>query len=191
MDYDYIYDYTYQDITPIPVDQVELLLSDTFEVWKDKFNKAVDAMNVSIGEISQTIKEIPKPGDVPPRNHASTSTEFGLPSTTEYGHPKASNTTPLAPTQNGAIGDDLTIYARADHAHPYGKSTALAESVTVDGVDFDGSRNIHHYGTCSTARRCAVGCSAPFGDDGGNRCAVCGGQSGWSQGSVNLLRGDS
>ena len=51
MDYDYIYDYTYQDITPIPVDQVELLLSDTFEVWKDKFNKAVDAMNVSIGEI--------------------------------------------------------------------------------------------------------------------------------------------
>lgn len=151
MDYDYIYDYTYQDITPIPVDQVELLLSDTFEIWKDKFNKAVDAMNVSIGEISQTIKEIPKPGDVPPRNHASTSTEFGLPSTTEYGHPKASNTTPLAPTQKGAIGDDLTIYARADHAHPYGKSTALAEAVTVDGVDFDGSKNIHHYGTCSTA----------------------------------------
>ena len=49
--------------------------------------------------------------------------------------------------------------ARADHVHPLqttvsgnaGSATKLAAKRTIDGVSFDGSANIHHYGTCSTA----------------------------------------
>ena len=43
-------------------------------------------------------------------------------------------------------------YAREDHVHKLPESIAkLATKRTIDGVQFDGSANVHHFGTCSTA----------------------------------------
>ena len=49
--------------------------------------------------------------------------------------------------------------ARADHVHPLqtsvsgnaGSATKLATKRTIDGMQFDGSANIHHYALCATA----------------------------------------
>lgn len=49
--------------------------------------------------------------------------------------------------------------ARGDHIHPAqtaisgnaGTATKLKNKHTIDGVQFDGSANVHHYGSCSTA----------------------------------------
>lgn len=49
--------------------------------------------------------------------------------------------------------------ARGDHIHPAqtaisgnaGTATKLKNKRTIDGVQFDGSANVHHYGSCSTA----------------------------------------
>ena len=69
----------------------------------------------------------------------------------------AASATPKAPG-TAAVGTS-TKYAREDHVHPLqttvsgnaGSATKLAAKRTIDGVSFDGSANIHHYGTCSTA----------------------------------------
>lgn len=43
-------------------------------------------------------------------------------------------------------------YAREDHVHKLPESVAkLSTKRTIDGVQFDGSANVHHFGTCSTA----------------------------------------
>ena len=68
----------------------------------------------------------------------------------------AASAAPKAPG-TAAVGTS-TKYAREDHVHPLqttvsgnaGSATKLAAKRTIDGVSFDGSANIHHYGTCST-----------------------------------------
>lgn len=43
-------------------------------------------------------------------------------------------------------------YAREDHVHKLPESVGkLSTKRTIDGVQFDGEDNIHHYGACSTA----------------------------------------
>lgn len=71
--------------------------------------------------------------------------------------PQPAATTPQAP--GTAATGVSTYYARADHVHPSqtsvsgnaGTATKLATSRTIDGVSFNGSAAITHYGTCSTA----------------------------------------
>ena len=75
----------------------------------------------------------------------------------------AASAAPKAPG-TAAVGTS-TKYAREDHVHPLqttvsgssgscsgnsATATKLAAKRTIDGVSFDGSANIHHYGTCST-----------------------------------------
>ena len=65
-----------------------------------------------------------------------------------------------APKANGtaAAGSASTV-ARSDHVHPLqttvsgnaGSATKLATARTIDGVSFNGTANITHFGTCSTA----------------------------------------
>ena len=65
-----------------------------------------------------------------------------------------------APKANGtaAAGTASTV-ARSDHVHPLqttvsgnaGSATKLATARTIDGVSFNGTANITHFGTCSTA----------------------------------------
>lgn len=69
----------------------------------------------------------------------------------------ASSTTPKA-AGTAAVGSETT-FARGDHVHPVqttvsgnaGSATKLATARTIDGVSFNGTANITHYGTCSTA----------------------------------------
>ena len=68
--------------------------------------------------------------------------------------------TTTAPKANGtAATGTATTVSRSDHVHPLqttvsgnaGTATKLATARTIDGVSFNGSANITHYGTCSTA----------------------------------------
>ena len=76
--------------------------------------------------------------------------------------PTASITTPKA-NGTAAVGTEAA-FARGDHAHPAqttisgnaGSATKLATARTIDGVSFNGSAAITHYGTCSTAAATAA-----------------------------------
>lgn len=76
---------------------------------------------------------------------------------TVLGHAKASKTTPKA-AGTAAVGTETSTFARGDHVHPVqttvtgnaGTATKLATARTIDGISFDGSATIAHYGTCST-----------------------------------------
>ncbi len=61
---------------------------------------------------------------VPPTNHKSTTTNYGVSSATEYGHSMAGSDTPKPDTENGTVGIDVTHFSRQDHAHPITKGTA-------------------------------------------------------------------
>ena len=93
-----------------------------------------------------------------PTSHATTATTYGVSTASNYGHAKASGTTPkLAGT--ASVGTETGSFARGDHVHPAqtsvtgnaGTATALETARTIDGVSFDGSAAITHYGVCSTA----------------------------------------
>lgn len=65
-----------------------------------------------------------------------------------------------APKANGtASAGSASTVSRSDHVHPLqttisgnaGSATKLATGRTIDGVSFNGTANITHYGTCSTA----------------------------------------
>ena len=54
---------------------------------------------------------------VPPTSHASTGTTYGLSSATAYGHAMAGKNTPVADSDDGSAGTDVTHFARQDHSH--------------------------------------------------------------------------
>lgn len=76
-----------------------------------------------------------------PANHASSTTTYGVSTATNYGHSKASGTTPKAPGQ-ATVGSETAAFARGDHVHPFqvvekGVTTAgtgAAYTATVDGI---------------------------------------------------------
>lgn len=57
-----------------------------------------------------------------PANHASTSGAFGASSATEFGHSKASTTTPKA-LGTASVGTETASFARGDHVHPVTTAT--------------------------------------------------------------------
>ena len=70
-----------------------------------------------------------------------------------------------APAANGtASAGSASTVARSDHVHPLqttvsgnaGSATKLATPRTIDGVSFNGTANITHYGTCATAAATAA-----------------------------------
>lgn len=60
-----------------------------------------------------------------PVNHASTGGDFGASSATEFGHSKASSTSPKA-LGTASVGTETTSFARGDHVHP---ATTASDSV--------------------------------------------------------------
>lgn len=88
-----------------------------------------------------------------PIMHASISNTYGLSSTTEYGHAKATSTIPLM-AGSADIGAETTSFARGDHVHPEqrnvtgnaGTADKLKNPVTITvgltGKEFDGSSDI-------------------------------------------------
>ena len=70
-----------------------------------------------------------------------------------------------APLANGtASAGSAASVSRSDHVHPLqttisgnaGSATKLATARTIDGVSFNGTANITHFGTCSTAAATAA-----------------------------------
>lgn len=107
-----------------------------------------------------------------PTSHASSATTYGAASASYYGHAKASATTPKAPG-TAATGSETATFARGDHVHPLPEK--LATTRYIDGVGFDGSANIVHYNTCSTAAATAAKVISITGISlvKGTRVAVC------------------
>ena len=54
---------------------------------------------------------------VPPISHAVSATTYGASSADNYGHAKASTTTPKA-NGTAAVGNETSSFARGDHVHP-------------------------------------------------------------------------
>lgn len=66
-------------------------------------------------------------------------------------NPAAATVAPKDLAEAAAVGTSKN-YAREDHVHKLPESVGkLSTKRTIDGVQFDGSANIHHYGACSTA----------------------------------------
>lgn len=76
-----------------------------------------------------------------PASHASSTTTYGVATSANYGHAKASSTEPKAPG-TAAVGSETAAFARGDHVHPFqmvekGVTTAgtgAAYTATVDGI---------------------------------------------------------
>lgn len=64
-----------------------------------------------------------------PKSHASSATTYGVSSATQYGHAKASATTPKAPGE-AAVGTETAAFARGDHIHP---EQMVMKAVTTAG----------------------------------------------------------
>ena len=114
-----------------------------------------------------------KPSSFQPSDHASTTTEYGVSSSTNYGHAMASSTTPLA-AGTASVGNETSSFARGDHVHPEqttisgnaGTATKLAAARTISlagdasgSASFDGSENISI--SVSTIKEVAYTTSAP------------------------------
>lgn len=75
---------------------------------------------------------------VPPTNHASTSTTYGVSTATEYGHSMAGSDTPQASSDTGSAGTDTAHFARQDHVHPHTLATNQVSGVVriTDSVGY-------------------------------------------------------
>lgn len=100
------------------------------------------------GETAKTI-------NVTPSAIGAAATSHGTHVSYGSGNPKANGT---------ASAGTATTVSRSDHVHPLqttvsgnaGSATKLATARTIDGVSFNGSANITHFGTCSTAAATAT-----------------------------------
>ena len=158
---------SYEDIPS--VEKTELLLTDTFEKWRDKFNSTIFSISDSVEVIKDTIEQIPQPETVAERYHASKSTEYGLATEELYGHVRASDTEPKELAERASIGEEVNSFARGDHVHPYpqlsSKATTLEVSRSIDGFNFDGSMDINRRAICSTAGNDAAKVATTFTDN--------------------------
>lgn len=89
-----------------------------------------------------------------PTSHASSATTYGVSTASNYGHAKASGTTPKA-NGTAAVGSETSSFARGDHVHPLqtsvsgnaGSATKVNKAITFNnggagaasGTTFDGS----------------------------------------------------
>lgn len=70
------------------------------------------------GSTAKTINITPSTVGAAPASHASTAQDYGVASTSKYGHAKATGTTPKALGTTANIGTETTSFARGDHIHP-------------------------------------------------------------------------
>ena len=106
---------------------VKLQLTDTFKMWKDKFNQAVSDINTAIDSL-------PNYNTLAPTNHASTEVTYGIGNADSYGHLKLSDD--IDSTSGVADGVAATpmaiksIKATADEA----KTAAETALTAVDNI---------------------------------------------------------
>ena len=63
-----------------------------------------------------------------PKSHASSATTYGVSTATNYGHAKASSTTPKS-NGTATAGSETGSFARGDHVHPTDETRASQETV--------------------------------------------------------------
>lgn len=72
-----------------------------------------------------------------PTSHSSTATTYGVSTGTNYGHAKASSTTP-AKNGTAAVGSETGSFARGDHVHPtqilYGTTEPTASMGSIGDI---------------------------------------------------------
>ena len=66
-----------------------------------------------------------------PASHASSATTYGVSTSANYGHAKASSTTPKA-NGTAAVGSETSSFARGDHVHPL--QTSVANATNADSA---------------------------------------------------------
>ena len=71
-----------------------------------------------------------------PKSHASSGTTYGAASASNYGHAKASSTTP-AMDGTASAGSETASFARGDHVHPTDTSRASAADLSAHTGDSD------------------------------------------------------
>lgn len=77
-----------------------------------------------------------------PKSHASTATTYGVASASNYGHAKASGTTPKAIGTTAAVGSETSSFARGDHVHALPTSGVTAGSYGPTAAVTSGSFNV-------------------------------------------------
>ena len=138
------------------------------------YSSSTGAFTVSYGSSANTVcqgNDARLSNARTPTSHASSSTTYGASDATNYGHAKASSTTPKA-SGTESVGNETSSFARGDHVHPY--PAQIATTRYIDGVGFNGNANVYHFGTCSTSASTAaktVSCSN-FTLDAGSRISV-------------------
>lgn len=100
-----------------------------FEVDPDKFSKIVPISKGGTGASQASIARSNL--GVPPINHASTQSTYGLASSSNYGHSKASSEMPLMDGV-AAQGTKTNEFARGDHRHPTDTTRASVQSVQAE-----------------------------------------------------------
>lgn len=115
---------------------------DQMALWRVSVSTATISAPVQVFEVLNTIQSLKTLADSKtPKNHASTATTFGVSTASNYGHAKASTTTPKAPG-TAAVGSETSAFSRGDHVHPeqvsaHGIKTAgtgAAYTATVEGI---------------------------------------------------------
>ena len=123
------------------------LLSDsaTFDqmaLWRVPISTATISAPVQVFTVLNNLQGVKSSADSKaPKSHASTGTTYGVSSASNYGHAKASGTTPKAPG-TASTGSETGSFARGDHVHPeqvsaHGVTTAgsgAAYTATVEGI---------------------------------------------------------
>lgn len=69
-----------------------------------------------------------------PIAHASTTTTYGVASTTHYGHVKSASASPSAHNATASVGSKTDVYAREDHVHPVSALTIKFATATTNNT---------------------------------------------------------
>lgn len=115
---------------------------DQMALWRVPVSAATISAPVQMFTVLNNLQTIKEAADgKAPKNHASTATTHGVSTASNYGHAKASETTPKAPG-TATAGSETASFARGDHVHPeqvsaHGITTAgtgAAYTASVEGI---------------------------------------------------------
>lgn len=108
--------------------EMDSKVQDNFQALKDAWESADTSLTSTLTTLINGKAQT---------NHASTGTSYGVSSATNYGHAKASGTTPKASAATAAVGSETASFARGDHVHPLSVShswNGTTLTTTVNGV---------------------------------------------------------
>ena len=105
------------------------IAEDTGEMYMDTQDTSSNASSGEAVAGRVKIKDTTKA----PINHASSGTSYGVSSASNYGHAKASSTTPKA-NGTASAGSETSSFARGDHVHPLQTSVTNATKATQDSA---------------------------------------------------------